>query len=77
MMGIMRILDETGDTVVQWSVDDPETLVEAERIFRSLSMERRMAFARPAGAPASETTLIKAFDAEAEEIVWVRAVVGG
>lgn len=76
-MGIMRILDETGDTVVKWSVDDPETLLEAERIFESLSLERRMAFSRPVGAPASEATLVKTFDAAAEEIVWVRAIVGG
>jgi hypothetical protein len=46
-MGLMRIIDETGDTVVTWAPDDAATVAEAARIFRSLELERRMAFARP------------------------------
>jgi len=76
-MGLMRIIDETGDTVVTWAADDPATIAEAERIFRSLELERRMAFARPEGAPASEAERIHAFDPNAEEIIWVRPIQGG
>jgi hypothetical protein len=36
-----------------------------------------MAFARPQGASAEDTTLVRDFDAEAEEIIWVRPVQGG
>jgi hypothetical protein len=76
-MGLMRIIDETGDTVVTWGPDDPATIAEAAAIFRRLDLERRMAFARPAGAPASEAERIHAFDPHAEEIIWVRPIQGG
>lgn len=76
-MGLMRILDHTGDTVVRWSLDDPATMAEAESIFRRLQGERKMAFARPAGAPADQASLIRRFDPAADEIIWVRPIQGG
>lgn len=76
-MGLMRIIDETGDTVVTWAQDDPATIAEAEAIFQRLDLERRMAFARPEGAPAGEAERIHAFDPSAEEIIWVRPIQGG
>lgn len=76
-MGLMRIVDSTGDTQVRWSIDDPATLAEAEAIFRRLAASGSMAFARPEGRPAEEATLVRSFDPAAEEIIWVRAVQGG
>ena len=76
-MGMMRILDETGDTTITWAVDDPATIAEAEVLFARLVRERKIPFARAAGSPAGDAERISAFDPSAEEIVWVRPIAGG
>ena len=76
-MGTMRILDHTGDTTLAWSVDDPASLAEAEALFDRLRAERKIPFARAAGAPAGDAERVRSFDPAAEEIVWVRPVTGG
>ncbi len=76
-MGTMRIIDHTGDTIVDWRPDDPTSVDEAEAIFKRLRAERQMPFGRAAGAPASDAALLRAFDPTLEEIVWVRPVQGG
>ena len=76
-MGIMRIVDETGDSTLTWSVEDERSVVEAAEMFTHLAAMKRLPFARAKGAPASEAELVRQFDPEAEEIVWVRPVVGG
>lgn len=77
-MGTMRVLDSTGDTAVAWEIGDTEAVQEAEALFRRLlNDERRMAFARPAGAKADEAELIRTFDPAAEEILMVRPIQGG
>jgi len=76
-MGKMRILDGSGDTLVDWQVDDEESVLDAAEIFLTLSRERKMAFAHHAGSPATEATQIRAFDPTAEEIIWVRPITGG
>jgi hypothetical protein len=76
-MGVMRILDQYGDTAVSWDVRDALSLRSAEALFADLTSRRRVAFARARGAPASETVLLKAFDPNAEEIIWVRPIQGG
>jgi hypothetical protein len=76
-MGTMRILDHTGDTMIVWSVDDPESVADAARVFDRLARERKIPFARAVGAPATEAERIRTFDPAADEIVWVRPVAGG
>ena len=76
-MGVMRILDRTGDTAVTWELDDPASLDEAEYMFNRLSAESKIAFARPPGAPAHHAEHIWTFDPMAEEIIWVRPLQGG
>jgi hypothetical protein len=75
-MGTIRILDETGDRVVAWMADDPQSTRSAEQVF---DQQRRsaLAFARPVGEPASAARPITAFDPTAEEIIFTRPVVGG
>jgi hypothetical protein len=77
-MGIMRILDPTGDTVVAWDPTDTASIervrVEFDRLVRA---ERWHAFARPAGAPADDATLVRSFDPAADEIVLTRPLMGG
>jgi hypothetical protein len=77
LVGIMRIIDSTGDTVIDWQVGDPVSTTEAEALFNRLQSERQMPFGRSTGAAAKDATLLRSFDAELEEIVWVRPVQGG
>jgi hypothetical protein len=77
-MGKLRVLDSTGDTVLDWDVEDNEAVREAERLFRHLvDDECRMAFARPADGTAADAELIRAFDPSAEEILMVKPIQGG
>ena len=76
-MGQMRILDGTGDTVLEWRAEDTESVADAAELFLALRSEGKLAFARPAGAPADASTLIRSFDESAEEIIWVRPITGG
>lgn len=77
-MGIMRILDPTGDTVVEWRTDDPASVAAVRAEFdRLVGEERWHAFARDAGARADDATLVRAFDDTAEEIVLTRPLMGG
>jgi hypothetical protein len=76
-MGVMHILDQNGDSAVSWDVCDAPSLSRAEALFADLTSRRHLAFARAHGAPASETVLVKTFDPDAEEIIWVRPIQGG
>jgi hypothetical protein len=77
-MGIMRILDESGDTTLAWHPDDPATIANVRAEFeRLVARERWFAFAREAGAPAADATLVRRFDETAEEIVLTRPLQGG
>lgn len=76
-MGQMRILNGSGDTVVEWSTTDETSVAEAAELFLALQAERRLPFARRAGEPAADATKIKQFDPTVEEIVWVRPITGG
>lgn len=77
-MGVMRILDESGDTTLAWSHDDPATIATVRAEFdRLVSHERWFAFARDVGAPATDATLVRAFDEHAEEILLTRPLQGG
>ena len=77
-MPAMRILDSSGDTVVEWTPADPESVERARRVFCQLHAERRLAFAVPTGGAARDSRQIREFDPDLEgEIVWVRPVQGG
>lgn len=76
-MGRMRILDGSGDTILDWDVASEDSVAEAASVFLSLQAEHRVAFARPRGAAADDAALVKAFDPTVEEIIWVRPLAGG
>jgi hypothetical protein len=76
-MGVMRILDRTGDTMIEWTGAVPESLRKAENSFNQLIDERQMAFGRRAGAMIDEAERIFSFDPALEEILWVRPIQGG
>ena len=75
-MGVMRILDQTGDTTVSWSVDDAASVEHAAELF-ARERCRRVPFARQKGAPAHEARIVTDFDPHAEEIIWTQPVVAG
>ncbi len=76
-MGVMRVLDATGDTMVTWSPDDTETLTRAAAMFDREVRAGKMAFAVPQGKRDTEAERIREFDPRADEIIWVRAIQGG
>lgn len=76
-MGVMRVIDRTGDSTVAWRVEDETSVDRARAIFDRLRAERQLAFARPAGAPATAAERIRSFDPSVEEILWVRPIAGG
>ena len=77
-LGTLRILDSSGDTELAWDLADHETVRAAGEVFeRLLVTERKIPFARTAGAPADSATQIREFDPTAEEILFIRPITGG
>ena len=81
-MSILRVLNGSGDTSVQWDPDlvaaaDPEALAavaEAERIFQRARSSGALAFTLTPGRPAERVT---EFDPNATEVLVIPAMVGG
>jgi hypothetical protein len=76
-VGTMRILDETGDTMMTWSLEDAATLERAEAVFDTELSKGKLAFAVPRGGRDHDAERVSRFDASADEIVWVRPLTGG
>ena len=77
-MGVLRILDATGDTVVAWADGDAASVDAARAAFdHQLHRRHRVPFARRCGEPANRARPVTAFDPEAEEIVFAAPVMGG
>jgi hypothetical protein len=74
-MGTMAIPDHTGHTSVAWRPDDLASVAVAERTFATLADQRLVPFARR--APDDEFEQVRRFEAELDEIVWVRPLQGG
>jgi hypothetical protein len=81
-VSVLRILNGSGDTSISWDPDrlaasDPEAeaaVHEAERLFAEARANGAVAFRIDADRAA---TRLKEFDATAEEILVVPAMVGG
>ena len=77
-MGMLRVMDQTGDTVVAWRLDDEASLAAAEAEFtHQLTRRHRVPFARRCGEAANRARPITAFDPTVEEIVFAAPVMGG
>jgi len=74
-MGTMAIPDHSGHTAIDWRADDPASLRRAGDTFTVLREQRLVPFARR--TPADEFEQIRTFDAEVDEIMWVRPLQGG
>lgn len=77
-MGLLRVMDRTGDTVLAWDASDPvSTALAAEEFDHQLRRRHRVPFARRGGEPANRARPIVAFDPGVEEIVFAAPVMGG
>lgn len=76
-MGVMRVLDETGDTVVSWCEADEQSVDSAREAFARLTREAKIPFARSAGGDVHCIERINSFDPRLDEILWVRPIAGG
>jgi hypothetical protein len=77
-MGLLRIMDATGDTTLEWSMSDPVMTARAEEVFdHQLHVRGRVPFARCRGEAANRARPIAAFDPTVEEIVFAAPVMGG
>lgn len=72
-MSKLNVLDPTGHTAVEWDVADQATVDAARETYVKKAAEGYMAY-----SVAGETReQIRDFDASAEEIVMMRALMGG
>lgn len=77
-MGAMRIMDSTGDTVIDWSLDDEASVDRARAAFEhQLHRRHRVPFARGRGEAANRARPVVRFDPHAEEILFAAPVAGG
>jgi len=74
-MGLMRVLDHTGDLTVDWEPSDVNALKKARELFDQLGQQGRVAFQRTGGT--REFERVEHFDAAAAEIIWIRPIQGG
>jgi hypothetical protein len=77
-MGRMRVLDHTGDTVLEWNQADVASVARAAAMFEhQLHRRHRVPYARRHDETANRARPIVDFDPSVEEIVWAAPVVGG
>lgn len=75
MTGEMKIMDQTGDTRLTWSSDNPDEVANAERTFKDLKAKGYMAFSVKKDGEKNE--VISAFDKNAEKLIMAPALKGG
>lgn len=69
----LRILNGTGDSLVEWDIDAADAIAEAERIFSDLRA-RNMSFVTTIDGV---RTMITRFEPIYDEIVAIPRIVGG
>lgn len=73
--GSLCVLDETGDTRMQWDRNNPEEVAKAEARFKELKAKGFMAYKVNKKGEAGE--VITAFDPSAERIILHSQMIGG
>jgi hypothetical protein len=73
-MASQIVMDHTGDSRHQFDPADAQALSRAEKRFRSLT---KGGFTAAVRTPSGDVTLIKKFDAAAEETLFYPRLVGG
>jgi hypothetical protein len=74
-MSEMAILDQSGDTRLQWDKDDPDSVASAEARFNELKAKRFLAYT--VNKKGTQGEVIQKFDPNAERIILTPPPVGG
>jgi hypothetical protein len=75
-MSELRILDETGDTVLKWNLNQPKTVEEAKKKFNE-QFKKKGVKAWSADDSGQKTKELKEFDPHAEHIIMTPELVPG
>lgn len=73
--GTLNILDESGDSRIQWDRNDPQQVAAARARFDELRAQRYLAY--KVNADGGQGEVITQFDPDAERIILHRQMVGG
>jgi len=73
-MATQIVMDQTGDTRHEFSTDDAEAVAKAEERFKTLT---GLGFTAAVRADNGEASVIRSFDARAEETLFFPRIVGG
>lgn len=73
--GTMNIMDDTGDSRIQWDPKNPAEVAKAEARFRELKAKGFLAY--KVGKDGKQGEVIAAFDPTAERIILHSQMVGG
>jgi hypothetical protein len=74
-MAFLIILDETGDSRIQWDRSNPEQVAAARARFDELRAKRYLAYR--VNAKGGQGEVIDKFDPDAERIILHQQMVGG
>jgi hypothetical protein len=69
----LRVLDSNGDTKIEWDLDDPKSLQEAQEAFEKAKRTGQVFRAQPNGEGGGQ---MREFDPQADMIA-VKTIVGG
>ena len=75
-MGELRILDETGDSVIKWNLNQPKTVEEAKKAFDK-QFNKKNVKAWSVDDKGNKSKELKAFDPHAEQIILTPELVAG
>lgn len=73
-MGMICVLDHTGDTRTEWDVNDVASVCEARKVFNEFRERNYIAYKKTGEGTGEQ---VRDFDPTAEEIVMSRPLVGG
>jgi hypothetical protein len=73
--GLLCIMDESGDSRIQWDKDNQEEIAKAEARFNELKAKGFMAYS--VNKKGDKGTVINSFDPAAERIIMHSQMIGG
>lgn len=73
--GMLAIMDDTGDTRVQWDKSDPQQVAKARARFDELKKKGYMAYS--VNSKGDQGSVMSNFDASAERIIMHAQMIGG
>lgn len=75
MTSTLHVLDDTGDTRIEWNPANPDEVEIARKAFQTAKDKKMLTYRTRADGTAGEQ--IRTFDPAAERIIATRQIVGG